>query len=256
MFDAVQRRLVERRTSTTPHQDGGDFVFTSLVKCGKCRSGMYGFDNAGTVRYRCQNYIQRKICDLNGVNQPELLDAVLEAITSRFDEPSTVQRLRTILTKKLTKQTKAIDMGDLRKHLAKLDTQLVTSRRNMALADGDDLRREYETVVRELRSERERLDASIQDAQKPRGRTQAELDQRIEKAVNVLSRLRDELPTAPVVKQRELLRLCIAKVEVWSSRERAGQPYRLEHGIVHLRQDMWLTEAEADNLYSTTRNTR
>ena len=60
----------------------------------------------------------------------------------------------------------------------------------MALADGDDLRREYEAVVRELRSERERLDASLQDAQKPRGRAAAELDQRITKAVDMLSRLR------------------------------------------------------------------
>ena len=161
-----------------------------------------------------------------------------------------------ILSRKLTgphqdRQT----WTDLRKQLAKVDTQLATARRNMALAGGDDLRREYESVVRELRSERDRLDASIQAGQQPRGRTQAELDQRINNATNVLSRLREKLTAAPVVKQRELLRLCIEKVEVWSSRERAGRPYRLERGVVHLRPDMWMTEAEADNLFGSTHRT-
>ena len=128
--------------------------------------------------------------------------------------------------------------------------------KHVALAGGDDLRREYEAVVRELRTERDRLDASLQAGQQPRGRSQAELDQRITNAIGVLLRLRERLMAAPVVKQRELLRLCVAKVEVWSRRERAGRVYRLERGVVHLRPDMWLTEAEADNLYSTTRSIR
>ena len=145
-------------------------------------------------------------------------------------------------------------MDDLRNALAKLDTQLATARRNMALAGSDDLRREYETVVRELRSERERLDASIQDAQKPRGRTRDETDQRIGKAVDMLSRLRETLTAAPVVTQRELLRRCIERVEMYSERDSDGPrvPYRLRHGVVHLRADMWLAATEGENLYTTT----
>jgi hypothetical protein len=164
--------------------------------------------------------------------------------------------MRSILARKLKERSKTVDVAGMRKHLAKVDAQLVTARRNMALAGGDDLRREYEAVVRELRSERDGLDASIEPTQQPRGRTQADLDERIDKAIQVLTLLRQSLTAAPVVTQRELLQLCIEKVEVWSSRSGGkGTTFHLEHGIVHLRPYMWLTEAEADNLYSTTRST-
>ena len=91
-------------------------------------------------------------CDTNACGQTELLDAVLGAIEQRFGNPKTVQRLRAILSRKVKERTKTVNVDDLRKQLAKVDTQLATARRNMALADGDDLRREYEAVVRELRS--------------------------------------------------------------------------------------------------------
>jgi site-specific DNA recombinase len=245
-FDAVQRRLVARRTATTPHAGGGDFVFTRLVKCGKCAGRMYGYGSGHSVRYRCQDAKTRKTCDVNTVSQAELLDAVLGAIESRFADPSTVERLRTILVTKAKQRTKTVNVDDLRKGLAKVDTQLTTARRNMALADGDDMRREYETVVRELRQERDRLDASLVDAQRPRGRDQDELDQRINKAVDMLSRLRSALLTANAVKQRELLGMCIEKVEVWSTRTSDRGWFDLDRGVVHLRPNMWL--AEADNL--------
>ena len=32
--DAVQRLLTERKGITTPHEDGGRFLFTSLLRCG------------------------------------------------------------------------------------------------------------------------------------------------------------------------------------------------------------------------------
>jgi len=102
---------------------------------------MYGAACEGSVRYRCHANTESGMCDLNAAGQAELLDAVLGAIETRFNEPGTVERLR------------------------------------------------------------------------------------------------------------------VEKVEVWSRRECAGQPYRLEHGVVHLRPDMWLTEAESDKLYRTTRST-
>ncbi len=159
------------------------------------------------------------------------------------------------MSKKLKQRTETTSVVDLRKRLSSVDSKLSRARRNMALADGDDLRIEYETVVHELRQERERLDASIQDAQKPRGRPEAELDQRIDQAVKTLTRLRSAMLPAPVPKQRALLAACIDKIEVWSTRSGGkGSTYHLEHGVVHLRPTMWLTEAESDKLSSTTRS--
>jgi hypothetical protein len=84
--------------------------------------------------------------------------------------------------------------------------------------------------VRELRSERDRLETSIHAAQQPRGHGQAEQDRRIAKAVDMLSRLREKLTTAPVVRQRELLRLAVKRVDVWSTQAVAGGRFRLERG--------------------------
>jgi hypothetical protein len=102
--------------------------------------------------------------------------------------------------------------------------------------------------VRELRSERDRLETSIHAAQQPRGHGQAEQDRRIAKAVDMLSRLREKLTTAPVVRQRELLRLAVKRVDVWSTQAVAGGRFRLERGVVHLRPDMWLPAEDQPNL--------
>jgi len=255
-FDEVQRRLPRRKRRTTPHQDGGGFVFTGMLRCGKCDSPMYGARDTGTVRYRCHGLTKRGTCDLNAAGQVELLDAVLDAIERRFNEPKTVQRLRDILGRKVRQQSKPASVDGLKRRLAKLDRDLSTARRNMALADGDDLRREYESVVRELRAERDRLNASILDAQKPPGRSASEQDQRITRAIQTLQRLRATLKRADTAKQRELLSMCVERIEVWSARSGGrGSTFKLERGVVHLRSDMWLADPEADNLCSTTRST-
>lgn len=248
-FDQAQRRLVKRRTATTPHQDGGGFVFTGLCRCGKCNNPMYGATDSGVVRYRCHNASERGVCDLNATNQAELLDYVLTAIEKQFSDPMKLERMRAILTSQARRKTAPVAVEDLRRQLAKLDTQLAKARRNMALADGDDLRREYESVVRELRSERERLDAAVKAAQKPPGRAADEVEQRVDRAIKSLQRLRATTLKAPVPKQRELLALVIEKVEVWSRQPGGrGTKYQLERGKVHLRPDFWMTDAEADNL--------
>jgi len=239
-FDAVQRRLVERQKTTTPHRDGGAFLLTGMCECGKCHGPMYGIQSGGGIRYRCHSGTTKGNCNRNSANQAELLDAVLRAIERHFQDADVVQRLRATMSSTVKQRTKITHVDDLRKQLAKKDADLATARRNMALADSDDLRHDYEAVVRELRQERDRLNASVQNAQKPPGRDAGDLDQRITKLVDMLCTLRATATAAPVVKQRELLAMCIEKVEVWSKR-RSPRRYELERGVVHLRLDMWLT---------------
>lgn len=252
-FDAVQRRLVERRTATTPHQDGGGFVFTGICQCGKCEGPMCGHTDRGTIRLRCRNSAVKDTCDVNSVGQAELLDVVLTAIEKRFADPQKVERFKAILTCKAKQRTASVDVAGLTRELGKVDTQLATARRNMVLADGPDLVRQFGIVVRELMAERDRLNASIQDAQRSPGHTAADLDQRITKVVDMLQRLRATVVAAPIPKQRETLAGIVSKVEVWSSQSGGrGSTFQLERGVVHLRPDMW--GAEADNLCSTTRS--
>ena len=75
----------------------------------------------------------------------------------------------------------------------------------------------------------------------------------VTKAIDALCRLRATVQRADTAKQRELLAMCIEKIEVWSTRDGGkGSTYHLERGVVHLRPDMWLTEAEGDNLFGST----
>jgi hypothetical protein len=40
--------------------------------------------------------------------------------------------------------------------------------------------------------------------------------------------------------------MCIDTIEVWSNRRDGNRTSYLERGVVHLRPDMWLTDAEAE----------
>jgi DNA invertase Pin-like site-specific DNA recombinase len=247
-FDAVQRMLRERKCRTTPKRNGGAYLFTSLLRCGKCGDRMYGLGGAKYPSYRCGANANHNLCDRNSVNQNELLDVVLRAITERFTDAAVVQRLRNTLLAKATRPDEVVSVSELRKQLDKLDADLSKSRRNMALADGDDLRREYESVVRGLRQERDRLDGAIRQAQKPSGRTRDEQAQRIEKAIDALQRLRVTFTKAKAVTQRELLRTAIERIDVWSKQgDRHHQRwFCLQRGVIRLRSEMWLPAA--DNL--------
>jgi len=244
-FDAVQQRMPQRRRTTTPHADGGGFVLTGVTTCGKCGGPMYGYFTGQTLRYRCHKHGLYGNCDTNGVGQAELLDAVLTHIELHFQDPSVVKRLRAAMADRTKQRTKTVDVEALRRQLTKVDSQLGKARVNMALSDGDDLRRDYEAVVRGLRSERDQLAASIQDAQKPAGRDADDLDQRVTTLVDMLSTLRATALAAPVPKQRELLAKLVDRVEVWSRRSGGPQTmWHLERGKVHLRPDVWLDDAD------------
>ena len=241
-FNQVQRTLTERKSITTPGGANSVYLFTGICRCGKCGGKMDGITKNGIPRLQCADHNSLGVCDLNGVRQDVLLENVLRELEERFTEPKRVERLRAILLGRVSRQVEAADPAELRKQLEKLDADLTKARRNMALADGDDLRRDYEAVVRELRQERERLETSLHNAQKPPGRTQAEVVQRIDQAIDALSRLRETLRANDLPRQREFLRKCFAKIETWSERdpEDGRGAYRLQKGKIHLRPDMWL----------------
>ena len=250
-FDAVQRRLVERRTATTPHQDGGGFVFTGIVQVWQVWRSDVRCDQHGT-RFGIGATATPTAANATGTRSDKPNCWTRCSVPSN-NGSATRRRWNGCVPScpaKLKQRTKTTNVDDLRKQLSKVDTKLTTARRNMALADGDDLRREYETVVRELRSERERLDASIQDAQKPRGRTPSGTGPTHHQAIDMLSRLRSTLLAAPVVQATGTAAMVHRQGgSLVDPRPAAKAPYRLEHGKVHLRSDMWLTEAEADNLF-------
>ena len=72
-FDAVQQRLSERKQRTTPHKNGGKFLLTGLLHCGKCGGRMFGTDPRKTqaVSYICGTDLSTDKCDRNAAKQDE-----------------------------------------------------------------------------------------------------------------------------------------------------------------------------------------
>lgn len=240
-FKKVQQMLDERKSRTTPIQNGGQYVFTSIVWCGKCGARMYGAGGEKYPCYRCAGHANHNSCDRNTVQQHELLSSVLGVIEERFSDPAIVARLRERMAGRIDAVLPPVDLAALNRQLASLEADLTKARRNMALADDDEMRHEYEAVVREIRREREQIANAVQNAQKPAGRVQNERELRIRKAIQVLQRLRQAFDKAAPETRRELLRKTIERIEVWSLRPSGGpdRRYHMQRGVVYLRQDMW-----------------
>ncbi len=82
-FDAVQQRLSERKQRTTPHKNGGKFLLTGLLHCGKCGGRMFGTDPRKTqaVSYICGTDLSTDKCDRNAAKQDELQEFLKSAQT-------------------------------------------------------------------------------------------------------------------------------------------------------------------------------
>ena len=86
-FNATQRRMGERRTSST-HQERHEYPLAGLLRCGRCGSPMIGDrrqSQAGiSVSYRCENATARGTCRARGV-RTEILEAAIRDELARPD---------------------------------------------------------------------------------------------------------------------------------------------------------------------------
>lgn len=87
-FNATQRRMGERRTSST-EQERHDYPLAGLLRCGRCGSPMIGerrHTQAGiSVSYRCENATARGTCRARGV-RTAILEAAIRDELARPDQ--------------------------------------------------------------------------------------------------------------------------------------------------------------------------
>lgn len=239
-FANVQRLLDERQTVTTPKENGGEFLLTSLLKCGKCGSPMCGLRQGHREYYRCQGHNRNgsSFCDLNLVKQPEVLEHVITAVESWLTNPKIVQRLRAELHKQVATKTTKASPARLAKQLATLEGKLTKAKRRLMECDSDMLT-EVQQGIRDMRAEQLRLEAALEAARTPQDALTDEQDERIDKAMATFSTLRKTLVKADAVLKRELLRETVQRVEVWSERQTTGRQstFRLVRGVVRVRSD-------------------
>jgi site-specific DNA recombinase len=175
-FDAVQERLTARQKKTTPHVNGGKFVLTGLIRCGKCGGTMFGtIPNKGqAVQYVCSTNHQTGGCDRNASKQDTLLSAVVDAIVERFTNPAIFQRMRDTLHEKAKAATTKTNVERTRKQLTTIENKLDKAERRLVEVDSD-MVPVVSGQIRELTSKRDELQAAVKAAQTPTKRRVADV---------------------------------------------------------------------------------
>jgi site-specific DNA recombinase len=237
-FEQVQQRLNERQSMTTPHRDGGGFVFTKLLRCGKCGGAMVG-QNRDRRRYTCSQSNQNGTCDLNTVFQDELADIVLGRIRERFLEGDAPERLKRQLRKQSAKVHRTVDAGQLRKQLATTTAKLTKAKRRLVEVDQDMLAIVQEQI-RDLTQQQQQIEAALEAARTPQKRHNADIDAKVDSAFAGLFRLPEVFERADATMQREFMRQTIDHVDVTAERDWSTKRgfYRLRSGAIFLRSDL------------------
>ena len=240
-FETVQRLLSERQTKTTPKQDGGGFLFTGLLRCGKCKSAMHGQANGPRLLYYwCQGHKSKgkTFCDLNSVKQPDLFGCVVDAIEGHWMNPKVVKQLRDELHRQVDHANPVVNPKRLQKQLATVEAKLTKAKQRLVEVDTD-LLPIVQEHIRDLRQQQEQLQATLRNAQKPRERIFSEADDRIDKAMQRFSTLGRTLRKVDPTHQREFFREAVQRIDVWAYQHHNGHRdvYRLDRGSILLRDD-------------------
>jgi len=245
-FATVQRLLGERQTVTTPKRDGGDFLFTSLLRCGKCESAMHGYANGPRLYYWCQGHKTKgsAFCDLNAVKQNELLGYVVDTIEAHWMNPATVKAIRDELHSIVAEEHPKVSPKQIEGQLTALDAKLTKAKRRLVEVDTDMLPIVQEQI-RELRSQHDQLQAALRATGTPRNALFAEVDERIDRAVTAFCGLRGVLESADPVHRRETIRQTVHHIDVWAERNGGRKNnFRLDHGLITLRDDNLFTSPD------------
>ncbi len=237
-FARIGRLLESRKTNTTPIRGGGGFLFSKIVFCGKCKTGMAAHRHNGAGhRYICGGFRRhgKAKCDgSNAINQRELLATVVDAIVSWAADPTVVEEFRERARRLIREEIPQADPATIRNQLTTIDAKVSKAKRRLVEVDTD-LLPVVQDQLRALLSERERLQAALQAASTPVEAVLCEADQIIEESFRVFLGLRDAISEADPEQVRELIRNTVERIDVWSERN-GDDKFHLDHGEITLRQ--------------------
>ena len=247
IFNAVQKRLDQRSTST-PKPNGGGYVLSGgLLKCGQCDAPMYGRGLAGTKFYMCSGHTHKGMCNgPNRVTQDQILAEVIAAIERQYTNPKVIQRLREELRKQVPDTSSKVTMGRMKNRLAAIDQSIDKAERNM-LACSPDMVARFEKRIRQLEAERTELTAELKTARLPRNQQFRSVDEKIDQAIKLYSSLRETLERADMQLLRSFIKEAIdhVVVDVKTTHNVRGRQhgYQLLGGAIHMRSTNLCTKS-------------
>jgi DNA invertase Pin-like site-specific DNA recombinase len=241
-FERVQSRLKQRQQITTPHRNGGKFLFTSLAYCGKCGSRMSAMAT-NSIRYLCDNNHKKGTCDRNAVTQSELLESVAAAIRDSLLGSGNIQRLREAIGRELVASTPRVNADKLRKELHSLEANIDKARKRLVEVDSDMLP-EVQQHLRGLREQRDRLEATLKQAGTPRSERRGNLEEVVDSIFADVFRLEEAIRKGDPATVREKLQCSVERIDLWSTKEHEGKRhlFRFDRGVIQF------TGGELNNL--------
>lgn len=169
-FDRAAKQLHDRRRLSTPHADGGRFLLTGLLRCGRCDSPMAGqMTSGGRAVYYCLGgkLKGKSFCGLCSVDQGEVLTNVVDALSGKFLADDFQRRVKSRIREVLKQRARPADHEGLAKRLAELDRQLAKLTTRLTEVDVEFLPT-VQTKLREVRDQRDELRRQVEEAARPR----------------------------------------------------------------------------------------
>src|SRR5262249_597994 len=241
-----QRRRAERRGRTTPQRGGGNYVFTSLLRCAHCQSPMQGknfpvqrkgAEGQASPGYVCGGYqtFGKRKCYYHTVQDRPLLAAVLRKVREKFP-PAFLEQCRLAFRAEAAADHTAEEAERLARQVEALDRRI--SRATRRLLDEEDPRvlGACRAEIQTCHDEREKAQAALEAVRRAaegKGDPEAE----VEKCMALLGRLDVVLPNATPAEVRAVLRDHLERVELWFDHEQKGRETRCRfaRGLIYLR---------------------
>lgn len=162
-FYRVQK-LLDKRRSVAPVAATSDFLFSGILRCGKCGYAMSGtsrkYKSVRTKYYACVNRQKNFKCDLPYVREDTLEKALIEYIQKSIEmyeneiDPSDI-------TSEIKNDIDPETIEELNRRLEKIESR--KKRFQIMYADGDISREDYRKRIAELDAEEERITKMIEE---------------------------------------------------------------------------------------------
>jgi DNA invertase Pin-like site-specific DNA recombinase len=240
LFDRVQGLLAQRKRQTTPHEGGGDFLLTGLIRCGLCETTMRG--DRGNYVCRTMRDKGTAFCRGQSVPQSDVIGAMTAAIAEWASDPAVTVAFRDEVLRAIREESiTGDDPHVLEGQLATVVQRLAKAKRRLVEVDTD-LLPVVQEQLRGLLTERDRLQAALQAAQTPLDAVLVEVDAQLAESFRAFQELPQTVTEADPVMVRDTLHSLVHRVDVWGARN--GKGWHLDHGEATLTGLETCTESQ------------
>jgi DNA invertase Pin-like site-specific DNA recombinase len=215
-FARAAAALARQKKCGSPAADGNRYLLTHLLTCADCGAYMRGNPHHGRKTYLCSLYKEygTKACLRNCVEEAEVWSAVLGALADDILSPARLDEVEAEVERRLEADRNNGEAERIRAQGAKLEKDLASANRNLALVPPDMIGR-VAAQVRQLEAERDRLQERLTELEGGASQNKAALAE----ARKQLWRLRESLEGDDKEEQAAVVREVVSKVEVRLRRE-------------------------------------